>query len=382
MTTTGPSSTARVTVAGVVPTRSCVISNPARGRSNITIPTTNATSATAAKAHLLNPILMAKQIAQPPGRANPLAPPRRTDYGVANPKRRTPRMFTVTLLTNSAMFLDRELVANLRNAMGGGDALWLDPNHAAEFEIPKIPKGIETVWNSLTAEGVDLVVQPSGNRRKKMLLADMDSTMIQQECIDELAAEAGVGDRVAAITAHAMNGELDFEAALIERVGLLKDLPESTIATVLEKRITLMPGGATLLATMRANGAHCALVSGGFTAFTSAIATKLGFHEHHANTLLTDGGKLTGDVARPILGRDAKVEALHAITTAQNLTSSDVLAVGDGANDLGMLKLAGTGVALHAKPTVQEQADIRINHADLTALLFIQGYTKADFVTP
>ena len=291
-------------------------------------------------------------------------------------------MFTVTLLTNSAMFLDRELVANLRNAMGGGDALWLDPNHAAEFEIPKIPKGIETVWNSLTAEGVDLVVQPSGNRRKKMLLADMDSTMIQQECIDELAAEAGVGDRVAAITAHAMNGELDFEAALIERVGLLKDLPESTIATVLEKRITLMPGGATLLATMRANGAHCALVSGGFTAFTSAIATKLGFHEHHANTLLTDGGKLTGDVARPILGRDAKVEALHAITTAQNLTSSDVLAVGDGANDLGMLKLAGTGVALHAKPTVQEQADIRINHADLTALLFIQGYTKADFVTP
>ena len=290
-------------------------------------------------------------------------------------------MFTVTLLTNSAMFLDRELVANLRNAMGGGDALWLDPNHAAEFEIPKIPKGIETVWNSLTAEGVDLVVQPSGNRRKKMLLADMDSTMIQQECIDELAAEAGVGDRVAAITAHAMNGELDFEAALIERVGLLKDLPESTIATVLEKRITLMPGGPTLLATMRANGAHCALVSGGFTAFTSVIAAKLGFHEHHANTLLTDGGKLTGDVAHPILGRDAKVEALQTISTAKGLTPSDVLAVGDGANDLGMLKLAGTGVALHAKPAVQDEADIRINHADLTSLLFIQGYTKADFVT-
>ena len=164
-------------------------------------------------------------------------------------------MFTVTLLSNSAMFLDRELVENLRNAMGGGDALWLDPNHAAEFQIPKVPKGVETVWESLSAEGVDLVVQPSGDRKKRMLLADMDSTMIQQECIDELAAEAGVGERVAKITARAMNGELDFEEALIERVGLLKDLPETTIATVLEKRITLMPGGPTLLATMKANGA-------------------------------------------------------------------------------------------------------------------------------
>ncbi len=289
-------------------------------------------------------------------------------------------MFTVTLLTNSAMFLDRELVTNLRNAMGGGDAIWLDPNHAAEFEVAKIPKGIDTVWKSLSAEGVDLVVQPSGQRKRRMLLADMDSTMIQQECIDELAAEAGVGDRVAAITARAMNGELDFEAALIERVGLLKGLPEATIETVLEKRITLMPGGTTLLATMRANGAHCALVSGGFTAFTSAIAAKLGFHENHANTLLVEGGKLTGDVTRPILGRDAKVEALQSISQAQGLAPSDVLAVGDGANDLGMLQLAGTGVALHAKPTVQEQADIRINHGDLTALLFIQGYTKADFV--
>ncbi|MEX3017260.1 phosphoserine phosphatase SerB [Gymnodinialimonas hymeniacidonis] len=289
-------------------------------------------------------------------------------------------MFTVTLLTNSAMFLDRELVTNLRNAMGGGDAIWLDPNHAAEFEVQKVPKGIDTVWKSLSAEGVDLVVQSSGNRKKRMLLADMDSTMIQQECIDELAAEAGVGDRVAAITARAMNGELDFEEALIERVGLLKGLPEATIQTVLEKRITLMPGGQVLLATMRANGAHCALVSGGFTAFTSAIAAKLGFHENHANTLLSENGTLTGDVARPILGRDAKVEALQAITQAQGLSPSDVLALGDGANDLGMLQLAGTGVALHAKPTVQEQADIRINHGDLTALLFLQGYTKADFV--
>ena len=218
--------------------------------------------------------------------------------------------------------------------------------------------------------------------QKQVLLADMDSTMIQQECIDELAAEAGVGDRVAKITARAMNGELDFEAALLERVSLLKDLPEATIETVLDKRITLMPGGATLLATMKANGAHCALVSGGFTAFTAAIADRLGFDEHHANTLLAENGTLTGDVTRPILGREAKVEALHRITKARGIKPNDVLAVGDGANDLGMLQLAGTGVALHAKPVVQEQAKHRINHGDLTALLFIQGYAKAEFATP
>jgi phosphoserine phosphatase len=293
-----------------------------------------------------------------------------------------PPMFTVTLLTNSAMYLDASLVANLRNAMGGGDATWLDPNHCAEFDAPKIPKNIDTVWESLSAEGVDLVVQKAGDRKRKILLADMDSTMIQQECIDELAAEAGVGKRVADITARAMNGELDFEAALLERVGLLKGLPETTIQTVIDTRITLMPGGKTLLATMKANGAHCALVSGGFTAFTGAIADKLGFDEHHANTLLAEGGALTGDVTRPILGSDAKVEALNRIASQTGVTPADVLAVGDGANDLGMLQLAGTGVALHAKPTVQEQAKIRVNHGDLTALLFIQGYAKADFVTP
>ncbi|GAB5447152.1 phosphoserine phosphatase SerB [Gymnodinialimonas sp.] len=290
-------------------------------------------------------------------------------------------MFTITLMSNHAMYLDASLVANLRNAMGGGEAVWLDPNHCAEFDAPKIPRNIQTVWESLSAEGVDLVWQKAGDRKKRMLLADMDSTMIQQECIDELAAEAGVGDRVAKITARAMNGELDFEEALLERVGLLKDLPEATIATVLEKRITLMPGGATLLATMKAGGAHCALVSGGFTAFTSAIGAQLGFDEHHANTLLAQDGKLTGDVTRPILGRDAKVEALHRITKSLKIKPKDVLAVGDGANDLGMLQLAGTGVALHAKPVVQEQAKHRINHADLTALLFIQGYAKTDFVT-
>jgi phosphoserine phosphatase len=213
-----------------------------------------------------------------------------------------------------------------------------------------------------------------------MLLADMDSTMIQQECIDELADVAGVGAYVADITARAMNGELDFEAALIERVGLLKGLESAMIDEVLRTRITLMPGGAELVATMRAMGGYAALVSGGFTAFTEAVATTLGFDENRANTLLIEDGRLSGAVARPILGKAAKVQALEEITARLGLSEDDVLAVGDGANDLGMLLRAGTGVALHAKPSVAAQCDVRINHGDLSALLFIQGYARSEFV--
>jgi phosphoserine phosphatase len=213
-----------------------------------------------------------------------------------------------------------------------------------------------------------------------MLLADMDSTMIQQECIDELAAEAGVGPHVAKITARAMNGELDFEASVRERVSLLKGLPTSVVADVLKNRITFVPGGKTLLATMKANGAYTALVSGGFTSFTQKVAADLGFDENRANTLLFENHKFTGKVAEPILGRDAKITALNEIATRLNINAADVLAVGDGANDLGMLGVAGTGVALHAKPSVQAQCDIRINHGDLTALLYLQGYRKAEFV--
>ncbi|MDG4646999.1 phosphoserine phosphatase SerB [Roseibacterium sp. SDUM158017] len=290
-------------------------------------------------------------------------------------------MHTVTLITNPAMYLEPALVDSLRNAMGGGDAVWLDPDHAAEFEVPKLPRDLKSVWESLQAEGVDMVAQPSVGRRKKMLLADMDSTMIGQECIDELAAEAGVGEAVAAITARAMNGELDFEGALTERVGLLKGLPEATIASVLDRRITPMPGGATLVATMKAHGAHTLLVSGGFTAFSAVVAERLGFHGHRANVLLAEGGTLTGTVAQPILGREAKVAALEETTAALGIEASDVLAIGDGANDLGMLLRAGTGVAVHAKPIVQEQAAHAINHCDLTALLFIQGYSRSEFVT-
>ncbi|MEO1638745.1 MAG: phosphoserine phosphatase SerB [Pseudomonadota bacterium] len=291
-------------------------------------------------------------------------------------------MYTVTLIsTPTERALDGVLVENLRNAWGGGTVTWLAIDEAAEFTIPALPDNQWAVWEDLQKGCVDLVIQPSANRRKKMLLADMDSTMIRQECIDELAAEAGFGPRVAAITARAMNGELDFEAAIIERVALLKDLPETVIEQVLDQRITYMPGGYELVNTMKANGGYAALVSGGFTAFTARVAAALGFDEHRANTLIAAEGKLTGEVGRPILGQAAKVEALHEITVRLGITPDDVIAVGDGANDLGMLRLAGTGVALHAKPAVQAECDIRINHGDLTALLYLQGIGRDAFVT-
>lgn len=289
-------------------------------------------------------------------------------------------MFIATLLTNpETPVLDRATVESLRNAWGGGAARWLDPGVAAEFDLAQTPGNLWQVWQELQALRIDLAVQPAAGRRKRLLIADMDSTMIRQECIDELADEAGVGAHVAGITARAMNGELDFEDALRERVNLLKDLPESVIARVLRDRITLMPGGPVLLATMRAQGAYAALVSGGFTAFTSAIAAKLGFDENRANTLLAEGGRLTGKVAEPILGKEAKLQALEEITARLGITPEDAIAVGDGANDLPMLLRAGMGVALHAKPRVQEQCALRVNHGDLTALLYLQGYARDTF---
>jgi phosphoserine phosphatase len=226
---------------------------------------------------------------------------------------------------------------------------------------------------------IDLVIQDAETRRKKLLIADMDSTMIGQECIDELAAEVGLKDMVSAITARAMNGEIEFEPALRERVALLKGLPVSVVDDVIAKRITLTPGGLELIATMKANGGYTALVSGGFTVFTNRIASVLGFDENRANILIEDNEKLSGLVAEPILGKQAKVDALLEIAATLGIHTDDAIAVGDGANDLGMLHLAGSGVALHAKPAVAAEARMRINHGDLTALLYIQGYRKTDF---
>ena len=234
---------------------------------------------------------------------------------------------------------------------------------------------------AVAGAAIDVAVQDAESRRKRFLIADMDSTMIGQECIDELAAEVGLKEKVAAITARAMNGEIAFEPALVERVALLQGLPVTVVAEVIATRITLTPGGRELIATMKAKGHYSALVSGGFTVFTGPIAEKLGFDENRANILVEENGKLTGDVARPILGKQAKVDALIDISERLGITPADVIAVGDGANDLGMLQLAGTGVALHAKPVVAEQAKIRIDHGDLTALLYLQGYRKTDFVT-
>lgn len=263
----------------------------------------------------------------------------------------------------------------------GGALKWLSAGEACSFSVASQPDDRWEMWERLQAKGVDLVVQTTERPRKAMLLADMDSTMIAQECIDELADAAGVGAHVKDITARAMNGELDFSDALVERVALLKGLDAEIVEHVYRERISFVPGGKTLVATMKANGGYAALVSGGFTSFTSRVSDALGFHEHRANTLLEENGTLTGTVGMPILGRQAKVEALHEITAARGLTPEDVIAVGDGANDLGMLGLAGSGVALHAKPAVAAECDIRINHGDLTALLFLQGYSRDEFVT-
>jgi phosphoserine phosphatase len=227
---------------------------------------------------------------------------------------------------------------------------------------------------------VDVVIQPAAGRQKRLLVADMDSTIIGQECLDELADFAGLKAKVAAITERAMRGEIEFEPALRERVGLLAGLSADTIDRVLAERITLNPGARTLVWTMRANGATAILVSGGFTAFTEKVAAMAGFNESHANQLLVADGKLTGRVAEPILGRSAKLATLEDAIIRLGLNAEETMAVGDGANDLGMIRRAGLGVAYHAKPKVAEAAAARIDHGDLTALLYTQGYKRHQFV--
>ncbi len=232
---------------------------------------------------------------------------------------------------------------------------------------------------ALEASPVDVCVQPWNGRRKRLLIADMDSTIIGCECLDELADYAGLKAEIAEITERAMRGELAFEPALRERVGKLKGLSLDALGRCYAERVRLNPGARTLVRTMAANGARCVLVSGGFTYFTRRVAEAAGFHADRANRLLDDGSALSGGVAEPILGRDAKLQALHEEVAALGVTPAEALAVGDGANDLAMIEAAGLGVAYRAKPVVAAQADARVDHADLTALLYFQGYRSAEF---
>ncbi|MBD9448834.1 MULTISPECIES: phosphoserine phosphatase SerB [unclassified Rhizobium] len=291
-----------------------------------------------------------------------------------------------TLVANpSNPVLTPVIAEQASDAVNASGLYWLADGVACDITLrdgTDVEAARANILAVIGSAAIDLVIQDAETRRKRLLIADMDSTMIGQECIDELAAEVGLKERVAAITARAMNGEIAFEPALRERVALLKGLPISVVDEVIAKRITLTPGGRGLIATMKSKGHYTALVSGGFTVFTGPIAKTLGFDENRANVLLEDNGVLTGYVAEPILGKQAKVDALNDISEKLGISPKDALAVGDGANDLGMLQLAGSGVALHAKPTVAAQAKIQINHGDLSALLYIQGYRKTDFVTP
>ncbi|WIJ26546.1 phosphoserine phosphatase SerB [Devosia sp. RR2S18] len=262
----------------------------------------------------------------------------------------------------------------------GGELNWL--NHAIACEIiePKSTEALELARAVIGTRKVDAAVVPTENRRKQLLIADMDSTMINEECIDELAAALGLKDQVAEITDRAMRGELDFAQALRTRVALLKGLQRKTIEAVRREQISLAPGGRALVHTMREYGAYTSLVSGGFTFFAEFFAKRIGFDEFVANVLEFDGERLTGTVADPIIDKTTKRERLLALAGERSLPLSQTIAVGDGANDLDMIRIAGFGVAMHAKPKVAAEAGIRIDHGDLTALLYLQGYADEEIV--
>ncbi len=280
----------------------------------------------------------------------------------------------VLLCNPAAPVLTDALAETVRAAVGAEAVRWLKPGVACDLIAPAADEAAARA--ALDGAPVDCALIPAANRRKRLLVADMDSTIIQQECIDELADFAGVRAEVSAVTERAMRGELDFEEALIERVAKLKGLTDATLQQCFEERIVLTPGARALTDRMRAESALCSLVSGGFTFFTARVADLAGFDRQQANRLEMADGALTGEVARPILGREAKEAALKAYADELGCDLSETMAVGDGANDLAMLGAAGLGVAFHAKPAVAESADVRIDHGDLTALLYLQGYAE------
>jgi phosphoserine phosphatase len=293
-----------------------------------------------------------------------------------------------TMISNpAAAALDGATLARASSALPAAEPpVWLAPAVAADIAFIAPSENdqralAEAVRAAISGAPIDVVVQRADGRRKALFLADMDSTMIGQECVDELAAYVGVKPRVAAITERAMRGEIEFAPALRERVALLKGLPTSVVDEVIADRIRLTPGARALVATMRANGAYTCLVTGGFTLFARRIAALIGFDESRANTLVVDGaGKLTGEVTEPIFGRDGKLATLLELRQRLKLAAEATLVVGDGANDLAMIEAAGLGVAYHAKPKVAQAAAARIDHGDLTALLYIQGYRADEFV--
>ena len=298
--------------------------------------------------------------------------------------------FVLTLIANPKMPVltgEHEAWAKDMLRMSGAEPVqctWLANHIACDVSFTGADINVRMLEDQLDATfpdaPIDLAVQTATNRRKTLLVADMDSTLIEQECLDELADFAGIKDQVAAITERAMAGELSFEPALRERVGLLKGLEESALEQALEDRITLTPGGRTLVQTMKAHGAFTCLVSGGFTFFTSRVAEALGFDLNYGNTLLAENGTLTGQVGEPILGSDAKLNTLRRLINEHNIDPAHTMAVGDGANDLPMISHAGLGVAFRPHKILAEAADARIHYGDLTALLYLQGYDASQFV--
>ncbi len=290
----------------------------------------------------------------------------------------------LTLIGNTSTKLTQDHVDTVSKAVNAADTPdWLNAGHACDLHLETGARSIlDTARAALGSVTIDVVLQPTAHRRKMLLVADMDSTIIEQECIDELADALGIREAISDITERAMRGELEFEPALRERVSLLKGLAESELQRVYETQITETPGGRMLCATMHKHGGTCALVSGGFTFFTERVAKSVGFTSNQANTLLVENGALTGEVSDPILGREAKVSALKTLTSELQLDPLETMAVGDGANDLGMIGEAGLGVAFRAKPVVAAAAPAEINHGDLSALLYIQGYRSDEIVDP